>query len=64
MYFSGHGEDLNHLIWDVKNSRDLFESLPPVGLDLDHLARFVITDGGITMFKPQKYVFEQTKNID
>ncbi len=50
----GHGEDLNHLIWDIKNSKDLFESLPPVGLDSEHLARFVITDGGVTMFKPQK----------
>ncbi len=54
MFLLGHGEDLNHLIWDIKNSQDLFESLPPVGLDSEHLARFVITDGGVTMFKPQK----------
>jgi hypothetical protein len=38
----------------VKNSRQVFESLKPVGLDPDHLSRFVITDGGLTLFKPQK----------
>ena len=53
----GHGEDLNHLIWDVKNTRDVFETLKPVGLDPDHISRFVITDGGVTMFKPHKYVW-------
>ena len=49
---SGHGEDLNHLIWDIKNAKEVFESLKPVGLDQDHLSRFVITDGGLTLFKP------------
>ena len=48
----GHSEDLNHLIWDIKNAKEVFESLKPVGLDPDHLSRFVITDGGLTLLKP------------
>ncbi len=48
-----NGVDVNHLAWDVKIALNKFESDKPIGIDKNHLSRFVITDGGLNLFKPQ-----------
>ena len=46
------GDKINSLAWDVANAKDIFESLPE---DPDMVkARFVMTNGGVTMVSPSR----------
>ena len=48
------GDKINSLAWDVINAKDIFESLPE---DPDKVkGRFVMTNGGLTMFSPSRWV--------
>ena len=50
---SGGGSKINNLAWDVINAKDVFGSLPE-GDDDKIQARFVMTNGGLTMFSPAR----------
>lgn len=46
-------DKLNSLAWDVTNSKDIFESLPDN--DKEKIkARFLMTNGGLTMVSPAR----------
>ena len=45
------GADAHHLAFDVSAARDIFENLSPA-TDYPVESRFLMTDGGLTMFSP------------
>lgn len=56
LILSGSGSDLNHLLWDAKLALESFDKLGSNFDEDDIKYQFVMTDGGVTMFKPQRLV--------